>query len=812
MRFALRSLARSPGFAAAVIITLALGIGANTAVFSVLRGVLLRPLPHRDGDRIVYLRQSAPGIGQENVLFSVPEIIDYRTQATRLTGFGEISQMTFSMLDAGDPSLVRAGIVSGNYFDVMGLDAVVGRTLDARDDGAGAAPAMVLTHAFWSRVFGRDPGVIGRQLRVNGRSQTIVGVIRPAPNYHPAYSVETDVFVNMVTSPHHLDATMVHGRSHRMTEVFARLQPGVTTEQAQVEIDQLAARVHQDHAADYEAAAGYRIAVVPLRDALTSRARQTLYLLMGTAALVLLTACANAANLVLTRGVQRERELTVRWALGADKGRLRRLLLTETGILAAAGAVLGLALAYLGLDLLVGFAGRFTPRAAEIRIDPLVLGFAVVAAGGAALLFAFVPSLRAQEEAGAALSRVGARATGGGQRLQRGLIVAQVAATVTALTVAGLLGRTLLRLYAVDTGVRLENTLTMEAPIDFDGRSPEQMLGVQEEALRRLAQIPGVSIAGVGWNVPLKSSQVMLEIRAEGRPEEPGVPLPRAEYRTATPGYFEAAGIPIVTGRSFAATDRDGAGRSAIINQSLARRLFGDQDPLGRRVAWTGDVLRFIGMSGDWRTVVGIVGDTKDAGPDAPAPLALYEPLAQADLKFYAGAFVIHGPAATDLGILAAGVIRDVAPEQPIEHIATLEQVREANLAPQRLNALLVGTLGLLALIIAAVGIGGVLAFFVSQRTTEIGIRMSLGAAPGSVMRMVLADGGILLGAGIAIGLGGSLLSVRLLQGMLFGVAPRDPATFLMVSLVVCAVGLAACAVPALRAARVDPMVAMRAD
>ncbi len=812
MRYALRALARAPGFALAVVVTLALGIGANTAVFSVLRGVLLRPLPHRDGDRIVYLRQSAARAGQDNVLFSVPEIIDYRTRSTRLTGFGEISQMTFTLLGAGEPTLVRAGIVSGNYFAVMGLDPVLGRLLDARDDGPSAEPAMVLTHAYWRRAFGGDPGVIGRTLRVNGRTLTIAGVVEPAPTFHPAYAVESDIFVNMVTSPHHLDATMVHGRSHRMTEVFARLAPGATVDAAQIELRGIASQVHAEYPQDYEAAAGYGIEVIPLRDALTSRARQTLLLLMATAALVLLTACANAANLVLTRSVRRERELTVRWALGADRARLRRLLLTEAGILAAAGAALGLGLAYVLLDLLVGFAGRFTPRASEIHIDPLVLAFAAVAACGAALLFAFVPSLRAQEEAGAALSRLGARASGGGQRLQRGLIVAQVAATVTALTVAGLLGRTLLRLYAVDTGVRLENTLSLEAPIDFDGRTPAQMLGIQEEALRRLSEIPGVSVAGVGWNVPLRASQIQLEIRAEGRPEVPGVPRPRAEYRTATPGYFDAAGIRLLAGRQFAATDREGAGRFAIINRSLARRLFGDEDPVGRRVAWTGDVLRFIGMSGDWRTVVGVVEDTKDAGPDAPAPLALYEPLAQADLKFFGGAFVIHGPGAPHLGVEVTRAIRDVAPEQPIEHLATLQEVRDANLAPQRLNALLIGALGVLALVIAAVGIGGVLAFFVSQRTTEIGIRMSLGAAPSGVMRMVLTDGGRLLALGIVLGLVGAVFATRLLQGLLFGVAPRDPVTFVTVSLVTSAVGLAACAIPARRAARVDPMVAIRAE
>ena len=808
MRYAFRSLAKSPGFSAAVIVTLALGIGANTAVFSVLRGVLLRPLPHRNGEQLMYLRQSAAQAGQENVLFSVPEILDYRSQAGSLTGFAEFSAMPFNLLDAGEPVQVLAGIVTGNYFDVMGLGAVAGRTLDARDDGAAAAPVMMLTQDYWRTAFGGDPGVIGRVVRINGSPTTIVGVAQAAPHFPQ----ENDLFVNMVTSPHHLDATMVHGRTHRMTEVFARLAPGASVDQAQAELDGLAARVHGDHPDAYDPAAGYRITVRPLRDALTVRARRTLYLLMGTAALVLLTACANVANLVLTRSVRRERELTVRWALGADRGRLRRLLLTETGILATVGAGLGLVVAYGGLDLLSGFAARFTPRAAEIRIDGGVLAFALLAATGAALLFAFAPSLRAQEEAAASFTRTGARATGVGQRLQRGLIVAQVAATVTVLTAAGLLGRTLLRLYEVDTGVKLENTLTMEVPIDPGSRPAEQTLTLQEEMRSRLASLPGVTDVGVGLSVPLRTAGVLLEVKAEGRVEEPGVPRPMAEYRTATPEYFRAAGMLLVAGREFASTDRTGGARVAILNQGLAERLFPNQDPIGRRVAWTGDVLRFIGMAGDWLTVVGVVGNTRDAGLDAPSPLALFQPLAQNDLGWFPGAFVIRAPAAAALAPQATRVIRELAPDQPIERVATLEQIRDETVAPQRLNALLVGALGALALVIAAVGIGGVLAFFISQRTAEIGIRMSLGAEPARVMRLVLADGGVLLGAGIGLGLLGSVLAARLLQGLLFGVAPRDPATFLTVSLLMTVVGLAACALPALRAARVNPLVAIRAE
>jgi predicted permease len=808
VRYALRSLAKAPAFAALVILTLALGIGANTAVFSVLSGVLLRPLPHEDGERLMYLRQSAERAGQENALFSVPEILDYREAASSLTGFAEFSAMPFNMLGGERPVEVQAGIVSGNYFDVMGLDAVLGRALNARDDGPAADPVMMLTYDYWHRAFGGDPEVLGRVLRMNGRSVTIVGVAEPAP----PFPGETDILVNMVTSPHHLDATMVHGRSHRMTEVFARLAPDASLRQAQAELDAIAERVHRDHADAYDPAAGYAISVTPLRDALTARARQTLYLLMATAALVLLTACANVGNLVLTRFLERERELVMRWALGAGRARLRWLLLSETAILALLGAALGLVLAYVGLDLLVGFAERFTPRASEITIDGGVLLFTLVAATGAALAFAFAPSLRSPEKGGMTLLRTGARASGAGQRLQRGLIVAQVAAAVIVLTAGGLLTRTLLRLHAVDPGVELANTLTMQVPADGDGMTASETQRLQEQMRDRIAGLPGVEAVGVGLNVPLRSSGVMLEIHAEGRPPEAGQPMPMAEYRTATPEYFRAAGMRVLRGRGFEDTDESDAAPVAVLNETLARRLFGDDDPIGQRVAWTGDVLRFIGMAGDWRTVVGVVNDTRDKGPDEPPPLVMFQPLSQNELGYFPGAFVIRARGAETLGPQAERVIREMAPDHPVERVATLEQIRQETMASQRLNAYLVGAFGLLALVIAAVGLAGVLAYFIAQRTTEIGIRMSLGATRGTVVRMVLGDGGGLLGLGLGLGLVGSVLVARLLDGMLYGVSPSDPATFAAVAVLMLLVGVAACTLPALRAAGVDPLVAMRED
>jgi putative ABC transport system permease protein len=809
MRYAIRSLLKAPGYSFLVILTLALGVGANTAVFSVVRGVLLRPLPHEEGDRLVYLKQGAPRAGLNDVKFSVPEIIDLREGTESLAGVAEFSSMPFTMLGGERPVQVQAGIVSGNYFEVLGLGAARGRAIGPEDDGANAQPVMMLTYRYWQSAFGGDPDVLGRTYRVNGRTVTVIGVAAPAP----PFPGETDVFVNLVTSPHHLDATMVHGRSHRMTDVFARLAPGATLDRAQGEVDGVAARMYAAHPANYDAAAGYAVELSPLRDALTSNARTTLILLMAVAALVLVTACANVANLVLTRNLRREREFAVRWALGADRARLRGILLAETTVLALAGAALGVGLAYGGLDLLVGFTSRFTARATEIRIDGWVLAFALGVALIAAFAFAFAPALRSQELAGATLTRGGARTTGGRRTLQKWLIVAQVAASVTVLTAAGLLMRTLIRLNAADLGVQLENTLTFEAPINSDfSMPPAQALALQDEMERRIAALPGVRNVGVGLSVPLRSTPIGLEVRAEGAPPLPGQPIPIANFRTATETLFDAAGMHIVRGRNFQSTDDLQAQKVVILNEVLAKRLFGDADPIGKRVTWTGEVLSAIGMQEDWKTVVGIVNNTLDDGPDAPPPLQMFEPMAQNSMGFFAGAFVVRATAAPTLAPRILQIIQELAPEVPVLRMATLAEIREENVASERLNTLLVGMLGVLALAIAAIGLAGVLSFFISERTAEIGIRMSLGAAPARVLGMVLLDGATLLGIGTVVGIIGSLAAARLLEGLLFGIAPRDPVTLAGVTFVMCAVGLAACSVPALRAARVDPLVAIRKE
>lgn len=805
MRIALRSLLKAPAFSLLVIVTLALGIGATTATFSVFRGVLLRPLPHEGGDEIVYLQHAAPRAGLEDVKFSVPEIIDFRDAVESLNGFAEFSAMPFTMLGLDRPVEVRAGIVSANYFDVLGLDPVLGRGLGPSDDGEAADPVMILTWGYWQRAFGGDPEVLGTVVEMNGRSVTIVGVMEPAP----PFPGETDVFVNIVTSPHHLDATMVHGRSHRMTDVFARLNPGTTLDAVRTELDQVSARMYADHPENYDAASGYEVVVTPLRDALVSKARLTLYLLMAAAGLLLLTTCANAANLVLTRNIQRDQEFAVRWAMGADRRSLRAILLRETGILCAVGAVLGLGLAYLGLDLLVGFAARYTTRASEISMDGGVLAFTIAVACLAALGFAFAPGLRSQETAGASLTRSGSRLTGGRRRLQRGLIVAQVAASVTVLTAAGLLGQTLLTLNAVDPGVDVAETLTLEVPAGQE-QNPDEVVALQEEMRRRIASLPGVDVVGVGLSVPLRENMLMLEIEAENRAPVSGEPTPMAEYRTATPAFFDAAGMKVLSGRPFAGTDQVDTEPVAIVNEALARRLWGDQDPIGRRVTWTGEVLSAIGMQRQWRTIVGVVNNTLDNGPDAPPPPVLFQPLTQNSLGWFPGAFVIRGAGAPELAPQVQRIMNEMAPDQPVLRVATLEQIRQETIASERLNTFLVGVLGVLALAIATVGLVGVLSFFINERTAEIGIRMSLGADRRTVLGMVLWDGATLLMAGIALGLVGSVGVARLLDGMLYGVTAGDPWTLALVVGVMTAVGLGASALPAMRAARIDPLVAIR--
>ncbi len=812
-RYALRALRHSKAFAAVVVITLALGIGANTAIFSVVRGVLLKPLPHRDGDRLVYLRHSMDGPGGANIAFSVPEVRDFRNGAPSLAGIAEFSEWTLTFQAADGAVRIPVGLVTGNYFEVMGLAPVLGRLTEPKDDGAGVPPVMVLTHDGWMKRFGGDSSIVGKQVRLDGKSVTVIGVLQPAP-FFPG---NAEALLNMVISDHHTSSFMVEGRTHRMTEMIARLAPAASLEQARTEIAAVSTRIKREFNEAYDPGSNHRIAVIPFHEVLGERARLTLWLLMGAAAFVMIISAANVANLTLMRGVRRRHELVVRAALGAGVGRLRRLLLVENLLLAFMGAILGVIIAVGGVRLLTSLAERYSPRANEIRLDGLVLGFAVALAALVALLLSFLGSLP-KEGAFASWILAGANRMSGNvskQRLQRGLVVVQIAVSVVLLAGAGLLTRTMIRLADVSTGLRTEEVLTMQvnlltpAELLFDPAA-DAGAKVRYQLMRdEVAALPGVVDVGIGSTMPLRSSDVRFEVKAEGRALAVGEAMPRAELRTANPDFFRAAGIPVVQGRPFSTTDVSGSGRVVILNQTLADKLFPDADPIGKHVAWTGDVLRFAPISGDWRTVVGVAGNTQDGGMDAEPRAVMFLPFAQ-ELALGGGLVIRADSNVGALATAATRIVRRIAPTAPIENVMTVAQYKDRSVSPQRLNAALVSSFGILAVIIAAVGIAGVLAFSVSARTNEIGIRMSLGAESGRVQRMILKEGSVLLGVGLVLGVAGAFFAARVIRGLLFGIAPHDPVTLVGVALMMGAIGIGACWIPALRAARIDPAIAMR--
>ena len=814
LRYALRALRQSPAFAAVVVLTLALGIGANTAIFSVIRGVLLKPLPHRDDDRLVYLRQSTDRPGEGSLTFSVPEVRDLRNGAPSLGSIAEYS--SWSGVHQGDDGAVRLnlGLVTGNYFEVMGLRQVLGRLTGPADDGRGAPPVMVLTHDVWLKRFAADSTVIGRQLLLDGKSVTVIGVLEPAP-FFPG---RADAIMNMAISEHHMSSFMVEGRTHRMTELVTRLAPGASVRQARNEVQAVYARMRADYKDAYDPGSNYRVSVIPFRSALGERAELTLWLLMGAAAFVMIISAANVANLTLMRGVRREHELVVRAALGAGVARLRRLLLVENLLLALSGAALGTLLAIGGVKLLTSFAARYSPRANEISLDGTVLGFAVLLSAGVALLLSFLASLP-REGGFASWILAGAhRLTGrlGRQRLQRGLVVVQVAVSVVLLAGAGLLTRTMLQLSEVETGISSEEVLTMTVTLLTPTQiltDPKADVGAKaryDQIRRETRALPGVIEVGIGSTMPLRTTDFMLDVKVEGKALDAGEAIPNAEFRTASPEYFRASGIPLLQGREFAATDDWGSPRVVIVNQTLAERFFPGEDPIGRRIAWTGEILKFTPISPDWRTIVGVVGTTQDGGLDAKPGLVVFHPFAQ-ELALGGGIVIRVDSNAAAIAPGATKIVRQIAPTTPIENVLTIRQIKDQSVSPRRLNAALVSAFGLLALLIAAVGIAGVLAFSVSARTGEIGIRMSLGADRGRVQRMILREGGVLLVVGLAAGVVAAIFLARIIQGLLFGVAPHDPATFVSVAVTMAAIGLLACWIPALRASRIDPAITMRA-
>lgn len=809
-RYAVRSLVRTPGYVLAFVLTLGLGIGANTAIFSVINGVLLQPLPYPDADRIMYVKQVATSGGTSNSDFSFLEVSDYREQATVFDEVVEFGDWTFNVLGRGEPHLATGGLVTSNFFDVLGLRPILGRMLVPEDKSQDATPVAVLTHEYWSRIFGADSSVIGQTLDLTVKRATIVGVLEPGSHY-TAFRRRQDFYVNYSANDHYMGAAMQDQRTHRMTSVFARLAPDATVEMARTQVRDIASRLYGEFPEAYPESRGYEVRVTPWLEELTAQARPTLFILFGTAAFVLLIAAANVANLTLTRLIRRERELAIRAALGAPRARLRGQLLAENLLLSLTGATLGLVLAVTGLDLLVAYTARFTPRTGEIGIDLFVLAFTLVIAVGAAMLFAWAPSLPVADDLGTSLTAAGGgRATGAvtRRRAQRALVVSQVAISFVLLVGAGLLVRSLWKLSQVDPGFDTENVLSMGVP-DFSQQGGGQILEFGQSLVNRVSGHAGVHGAAMAQGAPLGGNlfTTQMRFRVEGQPEDPNPVTPMTTQQVASASYFETVGTPIVRGRAFRESDQaDSIPEVVILNQSMADFYFRDQDPIGRRIS------RF--LFGDrwtsWYTVIGIAADAKETGLDHEPTHTYYLPTTQRSVG--QTLLVRTAGAALPMAGQVMEEVRALDRNRPIVNVQTLEDLRSDQMAPQRLNATLFLVFAVLALVIATVGIAGVLSFSVSQRTNEFGIRMTLGADQRRVLKMVLGEGAALALIGLAVGGVGALALSQFLSGLLFEIQPTDPITFFGVAGVLAVIAVAASLVPARLATGVDPMHALRSD
>ncbi|MFL5391341.1 MAG: ABC transporter permease [Myxococcales bacterium] len=799
VRYGARGLRQNPGFTIVVLLTLALGIGANTAIFSVIDGVLLRPLPYPGGDRIVHLRQNIAK-SDLNAGFSPLEVADYRAQATTLRGVVEHHSMYFTLLGRGEPRRVQTGVVSWQFFDVLGVRPILGRGFSADDEKPGVAPVVLLGNEFWHRALGGDPSAVGSTFVMNDKVHTVIGVLPSLPQYPR----EQDVYMPTTACPFRGGEKWANNRQARGLTVFARLADGVTLDRANRDLSTISDRLHAEYPKDYASSDRITASATALREELTQNSRPTLFVLLATAGFLLLIVCANVANLTLARLARRGRELSVRIALGATRGRLFRQLLTEGLLLSLVGGAIGLGVAHLSLDLLVDFAARFTPRAREVTLDGRVLGFTLAVSLLTGVVLGALPALPARLDVMTWLKDVASPSGRSHLRLRAVLIVAQVAVSFTLLIGAGLMLRSFVKLQSLDTGFDTENSLTAQIPLNWSKYDDlTKVVGFENRLLDELRTNPAMSGAALTSSLPLKSDgNFNSDVQVEGRPTAPGEPGPRVDIHLASPDYFRTMGIPLLTGRVFTADDRQAPAQIGIISRSLAHSAFGSADPLGRRL-----------LLDDGKTpitVTGVVADVTEHGLSDAQPGVLYLPLASIEWRSLSLVVRSLAPAAAVEKQIRAAV-RDIDRDQPVTSIRTLAQLRSESLSAPRLTTVLLVLFAALALAVTAAGIAGVLAYAVSQRTQEIGIRLALGAAPGTVLQMVMRQGMALVGAGLVLGLGGALVLSRTMQSLLFGVGSSDPLTFAGVAAVLFAVAFLACFLPARRVMTIDPQVALRA-
>jgi len=807
IRYAVRTLAREPAFSLVALLTLALGIGANTAIFGIVNTVLLRPLPYREPDRVVVLWSHWTNWAKTWV--SAPELADYQRQARSLEHVAGFTSTSFNLTGGpgSEPLRVVAAQVQADLFDALGAQPIVGRAFTADEDRPGGPRVVVLAEGLWRSRFGSDPSVVGRTIELDAVPYTVVGVLPSALRIPLDYASRT---LTQLWVPLALGPADPQERGNHGLNALARLRPGVTLAQAQAEIDTITRGFLQQYPANYDDKFGLTLVPAPLE--VFGEIRPALLMLLLAVGAVLLIACANVANLLLARAESRHKEIAVRLALGAGRARIVRQLLTESMLLSLGGGLAGAALAYALTQWLVALDPLKIPRAHEITLDARVLGFAAAVSVLAAILAGVVPALQlSRTDLQPTLKEGGRDSRVASGRLRRVLVASQIAASVVLVAAAMLLARSFARLLDVDAGFNAERVLTLRTSLPEAAYADSaSMVRAYGEIGRRLRESPGVVAAGAITGLPLASTRGDWGIRVEGRPGDPRENL-AADWQVATPGYFEALGTPLRAGRAFTDADTATSLGVIIVNETMATRFWPGVSAVGRRMT--------MGSNDRWLTVIGVVADIHHRGLDAVPRPEMYRPHAQfrygdataSAVPTMTWAVRTVGDPRAAVGY-ARAAIHGVDARLGISDVATMEQVVADSTSDRRLNMLLFVLLGTLALALATIGVYGVVAYSVSQRTHEIGVRMAIGARPHDVVRLMLDQGGRLAVAGVAVGSLAALLGARLIRGLLFDVSATDPVTFVAVPLGLLAVALLASYIPARRATRVDPVIALRGE